>query len=74
LTASSRLTSELKSIESRMVDEETHLKLVNGIEGFLSRIHKSAETLNVVDRQKILRLVGKRTSPPPAVIPFSRNG
>ena len=46
-------------MESRMVDEETHLRLVNGIDAFLSRIRTSAETLDVVDRQKILRLIVK---------------
>ncbi len=46
-------------MESRMVDEETHLRLVNGIDDFLSHIRKSAETLNIVDRQKILRLIVK---------------
>ncbi len=55
----SALTSELQSMESRMVDEETHLRLVNGIDDFLSHIRKSAETLNIVDRQKILRLIVK---------------
>lgn len=55
----SALTSELQSMESRMADEETHLRLVNGIDDFLSRIRKSAETLNVLDRQKILRLIVK---------------
>jgi len=55
----SALMSELQSIKSRMVDEETHLKLVYGIGDFLSRIRQSAESLNVLDRQKILRLVVK---------------
>jgi site-specific DNA recombinase len=55
----SALMSELQAIESRTVDEETHLKLVSGIDDFLSRIRQSAESLNVLDRQKILRLVVK---------------
>jgi len=55
----SALMSELQSIESRMVDEETHLKLVSGIGDFLARFRRSAESLNVVDRQKVLRLVVK---------------
>jgi site-specific DNA recombinase len=38
----SALTSELQSMESRMVDEETHLRLVSGIDDFLSRIRESA--------------------------------
>ena len=55
----SALTSELRSIESRMVDEEMYLQLVGRIDDFLSRVRQSAESLNVLDRQKILRLVVK---------------
>ena len=55
----SALTSELQSMESRTVDEETHLRLVNGIDDFLSRIRRSAQSLDISDRQKILRLVVK---------------
>ena len=55
----SALTSELQSIESRMVDEEMYLQLVGRIDDFLSRVRHSAESLNVLDRQKILRLVVK---------------
>jgi len=55
----SALTSELQSIESRMVDEEMYLQLVGRIDDFLSRVRQSAESLNVLDRQKILRLVVK---------------
>jgi len=53
------LSSELQAIESRMVDEETHLKLINGMGEFLSRIRNSAESLHVSDRQKVLRLAVK---------------
>jgi len=53
------LTSELQSVESRMIDEEMYLQLVGSIGDFLSRVRQSAESLNVVDRQKILRLVVK---------------
>jgi len=55
----SALTLELQSIESRMVDEEMYLQLVGRIDDFLSRVRQSAESLNVLDRQKILRLVVK---------------
>jgi site-specific DNA recombinase len=52
-------TSELQSIESRMIDEEMYLQLVGRIDDFLSRVRQSAESLNILDRQKILRLVVK---------------
>jgi site-specific DNA recombinase len=55
----SALTSELQSIESRMVDEEMYLQLVGRIDDFLSRVRQSAESLSVLERQKILRLVVK---------------
>jgi len=42
-----------------MVDEEMYLQLVGRIDDFLSRVRHSAESLNVLDRQKVLRLVVK---------------
>ena len=53
------LTSELQAVESRMIDEEMYLQLVGSIDDFLSRVRQSAASLNIVDRQKILRLVVK---------------
>jgi site-specific DNA recombinase len=55
----SALMSELQSIESTMVDEEMCLQLVGRIDDFLSRVLQSVESLSVLDRQKILRLVVK---------------
>ena len=55
----SALASELQSVESKLVNEEIYLQLVGRIDDFLSRIRQSAESLNIVDRQKILRLVVK---------------
>ncbi len=55
----SALKSELQSLEAKMIDQETYLQLVNKIDDFLSRIRKSAECLNVLDRQKVLRLIVK---------------
>lgn len=55
----SALKSELQSMEAKTIDEETYLQLVSKIDDFLFRMRRSAETLNVLDRQKILRLVIK---------------
>ncbi len=55
----SALKSELQSIEAKTIAEETYLQLVSKIDDFLFRMRRSAETLNVLDRQKILRLVIK---------------
>lgn len=53
------LISELKSLEMNAVDQEKFLQLATNIEDFLLHMRKSAKTLNVVDRQKILRLLVK---------------
>ncbi len=55
----SSLGSELQALEAKTIDDETYLQLVGKIDDFLSRMRRSAETLNVLDRQKILRLVIK---------------
>lgn len=55
----SALRSELQSMEAKTIDEEIYLQLVSKIDDFLFRMRRSAETLNVLDRQKILRLVIK---------------
>jgi site-specific DNA recombinase len=55
----SALKSELQSLEAKMIDQETYLHLVNKIDDFLSHIRKSTECLNILDRQKILRLIIK---------------
>ena len=55
----SALRSEMQSMEAKTIDDETYLQLVSKIDDFLSRMHRSAETLNIMDRQKILRLVIK---------------
>jgi site-specific DNA recombinase len=53
------LTSELQTLEASVVDQQKCLQLVENLEQFLSRLQKSADTLEVIERQKILRLVVK---------------
>ena len=55
----SALQSELQSLEASTVEQGRHLQLAESMEGFLDRMHRSAESLKVTDRQKILRLVVK---------------
>ena len=55
----SALKSELQSVEAKAIDEETYLQLVSKMDAFLFRMRRTAENLNVLDRQKILRLVIK---------------
>ena len=56
----SSLRSELQALEAGSVDQERSLQLVGTITDFLSRLRQTAETLTVVDRQKIVRLVVKQ--------------
>jgi site-specific DNA recombinase len=53
------LQSQIQALETTAVDQGRYLQLADNIEGFLGRMHRSAETLNVMDRQKILRLLVK---------------
>jgi site-specific DNA recombinase len=51
--------SELLSLEAAAIDQETFLRLANNIEDFLDRLRTTADTLNITERQKVLRLVVK---------------
>jgi site-specific DNA recombinase len=53
------LKTELQTLEASVVDRERCLRLVGNLQEFLSRVHQSAQTLHVKDRQRILRLVVK---------------
>lgn len=53
------LRSELQTLEADILDQERCLQFVDNIENFLSRMHESAECLNVLDRQKVLRIIVK---------------
>jgi site-specific DNA recombinase len=56
---SEALQAELRSLEAIAVDQQTFLRLAENIEGFLARLRSTADTLDVIERQKILRLVVK---------------
>ena len=56
---SEALQAELRSLEATAVDQQTFLRLAENIESFLARLRSIADTLNVIERQKILRLVVK---------------
>ncbi|MFA4837037.1 MAG: recombinase family protein [Dehalococcoidia bacterium] len=53
------LQSELRSLESISADQQSFLRLADNIESFLERLRSAADTLDVIERQKILRLVVK---------------
>ncbi len=53
------LTAELKRIENYNVDQAVILKLVDNIDDFLMKLQNASDTMNITDRQKILRLIVK---------------
>jgi len=53
------LKSELNSIAAANADQQIFLRLAENIDNFLARLRKTADTLSIADRQKILRLVVK---------------
>ena len=53
------LKSELNSIESAASDQHAILRVADNIDNFLFQLHKTADTMEVLERQKVLRLVVK---------------
>lgn len=53
------LVSELKNLEINAVERGKIFQLIESVEGFISHMRKSAQTLNIIDRQKIIRLLVK---------------
>jgi len=53
------LKSELDSLEVATVTQQGFLRLAENMEDFLGRLRKTAHSMDVVERQKILRLVVK---------------
>ena len=53
------LLSELRALVATDADQQTFLRLADNIGDFLERLRGTANTLNVLERQKILRLVVK---------------
>ena len=48
---------ELQSINAQSADRETYLKLAESLSAFLGRLRMSAESLGILERQKIVRLL-----------------
>ena len=53
------LHRELQSVVDRAKDRETYLRLAETLTGFLARLRSSAETLDIAERQRIIRLFVK---------------
>jgi site-specific DNA recombinase len=72
--------SELESLETSAANQNKYLRLLDGLADFRGRIRARADTLDVAERQKILRLlakevlVGKDTLTIRHSIPVPRSG
>ena len=53
------LHRELQSAVDQAKDRETYLRLAETLTGFLTRLRSSAETLDIAERQRIVRLLVK---------------
>ena len=53
------LKEEINYIESDLIGHESFLKLADNMGSFLDKLRGSADTMNVLERQKVLRLVVK---------------
>jgi site-specific DNA recombinase len=53
------LQAELRSLEAINADQQTYLRLAENIEDFSERLRSTADTLDVIARQQILRLLVK---------------
>jgi site-specific DNA recombinase len=53
------LSVELQSIADQLHEQAAHLRLVEALSAFLTRLRTAADTLDVLERQRIVRLVVK---------------
>jgi site-specific DNA recombinase len=53
------IRTELNAIESELADPATYLRLAETVTGFLARLRETAKTLDVSERQRIVRLLVK---------------
>jgi site-specific DNA recombinase len=60
--------AQLAALEVERLDGETYLALAEGLEGFLAKLHDAAQSLDVADRQRVLRLVVKEVQVGPETV------
>ena len=53
------VSAELNAIESQLADRAGYLRLAETLTSFLARLRETAKTLDVVERQRIVRLLVK---------------
>jgi site-specific DNA recombinase len=54
------LLGQLEALAAQLVDQQVYLRLAENLEGFLARLHESARTTSVLERQRVLRAVVKK--------------
>jgi site-specific DNA recombinase len=60
--------AQLAALEVERLDAETYLALAERLESFLAKLHDSAQSLAVGDRQRVLRLVVKEVQVGPETV------
>jgi site-specific DNA recombinase len=51
--------SELQAMDAASADQERYLRLVENLDQFRARLHSRAETMDIMEKQKIVRLLVK---------------
>src|SRR5262249_44212672 len=51
--------TQLAAFEAELTDAETYVTLAESLEGFLAKLHDSAQTLALANRQRVVRLILK---------------
>jgi DNA invertase Pin-like site-specific DNA recombinase len=59
------LHGQLEALAAQLIDQQAYLQLAENLEGFLARLRGNAQTMSVLERQRVLRAVVKevRISP-----------
>jgi site-specific DNA recombinase len=53
------LRNQIQALDGQLADSQAYLTLASDLEGFLTQLHTNAETSNVQERQRVLRLLVK---------------
>src|SRR2546421_10066155 len=60
--------NQLAALDAELVDAETYITLAESFEGFLAKLHDAAQSLDVADCQRVLRLVVKEVQVGPEAV------
>lgn len=55
----SNLRGQLDALETQLADRDAYLKLADDLQGFLAQLRENAETAEIPERQRVLRLLVK---------------